>query len=283
MGRLPPREHQSIYLLPRVLPEEVGELHPTMEFMTPTRPMKHPSGHAGAKRFVEVTRRADLDFERRPDLADNRGEMGVRGTERRKAGLSRDLPRAAVVAREVFGVVDLDGVKQIGMTAQIDDIEAHRGELGVGYEDDRVLAFEFGERPFEGEKVRDRLVEIQREDVFPVTEVPGEDLASGDDEEFVVAEALGTGADIGQTGEMRGVDENIETAAFRPIGDALVENLHVGIDSGWHAYIDRSRVGDLRLVVSASVRRCRRRNGSADQIPRVGLKDFILVPPVHYP
>ncbi len=234
VGRFHPREHQSVELPPRVLPEQVREFGPTTALVVRTRAMAQPPGHTGSKEGVQICRRPNFGLERRPDLADGRGEMGVRRTERRKTGLASDLSGAAVVRGEVFRVVDLDSVKSIEVAVQVDDIDAHGYELGVRGQHHGILSGEFSNRALEGVEIGYGIVETEREDVFSVPDAPGEDLASGHHEQLVVAESLRARLDLRQPGEMRRVDEHVDLPVFGPPDDLFVEDLHVRVDTSRH-------------------------------------------------
>jgi len=144
-------------------------------------------------------------------------------------------------------VVRLHRVHRVAVAPEVGLAEAHVGELGVGREHRGVLALERRHRRVERDEVRHRLREADCEDVLPVAPRPREHLASRDDQQVVVREAVGALPNLWQVSEVGRVHEYVESAGFRAADDALVEHLDVAVDVavGGHA-LGYSRTGLTR-------------------------------------
>jgi hypothetical protein len=184
------------------------------------------------ERRDEVGLALDRRLERRPDLADAFGEMGVRRAERRETQSGGDSTRPTGVMGPVLRVVGLDGVDGGPVAADGRPVEAHVQELRMRDQYRRVLPAELGHRRVEREEVGDRVGQPEREHVLAVSPRSGEQLAAGHHQQILVGERTGRGPDVRKTGEMRRVHHGVETVALGPADHALVENLDVWVDAG---------------------------------------------------
>jgi hypothetical protein len=172
-----------------------------------------------------------------PALADGSREVSVGRAELREPQVGGDPPGTAVVPREVFRVVHLDAGELAPVSLDVLAVEADRQEAGMGDEHDRVLRGEFGHRPVEREEVGDWRLKVERQHVSAGSPVPGEQLPTGDDEQFVVAEAGSALANVRPPREVGRVDDGVQSASLRSFCDGLVEYFHVEVDAraGCHA------------------------------------------------
>ncbi len=231
MGRLHPREEQAVELLPGVLPPQVGEFGETAQIVLLAVPVFDPLGSVGSKGFEEVGFGLDRFLNGRPDLADRRFSMGVGRSEYPHFDCIGQFEGDSVVTGEMFWIIDFYGVDLGFVLQEIFTIQAHGQKLGMGCQDDRVLAIEFAHCRFEGDEIRNWLVEPQCEDVFPVLPGSREYLPGRNDEQVFVAQAFGSPTGGREAGEMWGVNQHVDAAGFRPVDDLLVEDFDVEVDT----------------------------------------------------
>jgi len=102
----------------------------------------------------------------------------------------------------------------VGTDLGVGETDVHKRR--VGHHDRGILSCKLGHRALEGDKIRHRFVEADRQEVSAVVPVTGKDLSPWHDEQLGIAVGGCPLFDRRQPREMWGVDEDIDRSLFRP-------------------------------------------------------------------